>query len=177
MENKISIQSIIKELKTNDFVLNCAMPMGYVAGLPILQIANEQLCLKVPYLKYRVTGEVDKTLVYPIRYTVTLVLPEKRVSGFQDLSLDSAFAAVDFGAPIGLFRHEAIRNLNKAEYNALRDELFAQYDKVVDALLNDAEYGEDDEIRMRELLQQLLEPSLLPIYKALDADFFEKYLN
>ena len=177
MENTISVSSILKELKTNDFVLHCAMPMGYVPGLPILQIKNEQLCLQIPFLKYRVTGEVDKTLVYPVRYTVTMVLPEKKIVAFRDLSLEPAFAAVDFSAPIGLFRHEAIRHLKKSEYNELREELFVQYDKVAAMLLFNAPYGEEDEEKMCGLIKQLIEPSLLPIYKSLDGDFFEKYLN
>ena len=77
MEKKISVQQILNELKTSQLLLNCLMPLGYVPGLPILQIRNDQLCLMIPYLRYKVTGVADKTQVYPIRFALTLVLPEK----------------------------------------------------------------------------------------------------
>ena len=50
------------------------------------------------------------------------------------------------------------------------------YDKVANALLYDAPYTEEDDAKMRSLLQKLCEPSLLPFYKALDGDFYNKYL-
>lgn len=175
MENQVNVKDILQGMKSNPFVLNCNMPMGYAPGLPILHIRNEELCLTVPFLKYRVTGQVDQTLVYPIRYTVTMVLPEKRVVEFHDLSLQTRFRKVDFSKAVGLFRHEAIKNLNKQEYQNARNALLRQYDKVIDALLYDGEYSADDEYRMRQLLQLLTEPSLLPIYKALDGDFYNKY--
>ena len=176
MKKEISLKSIIKELRTSDFVLGCRMPIGYSAGLPVLQIKNGGLCLLVPYLKYKVTGEVDKTLVFPIRYTVTVELPQGTPVAFEDLSFNARFKKVDFSRPVGLFRHDSIKQYSKQEYHALRDELLTMYDKVVDALLYSSEYAEADDIRMKELLHILPEPSLLPIYKALDSDFYAKYM-
>ena len=125
MENKCSVEKILKELKTNPLFLNLELPLGYTAGLPLLQIRNEQLCLQIPYLKYRVTGVVDKTLVYPIRYVLTLVLPEKKLVDFQDLSFQPQFRKVDFNSPVGLFRHEAVQHMTKTEYWNTRSELLA----------------------------------------------------
>ena len=172
----ISVKDILNQVKTSTFVLSCEMPLGYVTGMPILQIKNEQLCLLIPFMRYRVTGQVDKTLVFPIRYTVTMVLPEQKMVNFADLSFQSQYQNVDFNAPVGYFRHEAIQHLNKQEYMALRDELMTQYDKVIGTLLYNEAYSEEDEQRMRELLTMLTEPSLLPIYKALDESFYNKYL-
>lgn len=176
MDNRISIEKIIKEIKTSDFVLNCKMPMGYSAGLPVLQIKNGSLCLMIPYLKYKVTGEVDKTLVFPIRYTVSLELPEQNIIGFADLSFDKNFEKLDFAKPIGLFRHNSIKAFSKAEYQSKRSELFALYNKLANALVYGEEFTDADDIKMRELLRLLVEPSLNPIYKALDKDFYNKYL-
>ena len=118
----------------------------------------------------------DKTQVYPIRFALTLVLPEKRMVEYKDLSVTPGFETVRYDTPVGYFRHEAIRDMSKAQYNAARAELFAEYDKVANALLYDAPYTEEDEAKMRSLLQKLCEPSLLPFYKALDGDFYNKYL-
>lgn len=176
MDSKILIEKIIKEIKTSDFVLNCKMPMGYSAGLPVLQIKNGSLCLMIPYLKYKVTGEVDKTLVFPIRYTVSLELPEQNIIGFSDLAYDKNFERLDFAKPVGLFRHDSIKNFTKTEYQSKRSELFVLYNKLANALVYGEEFIATDDIKMRELLKLLVEPSLYPMYKVLYKDFYNKYL-
>lgn len=176
MDNKLCVKDILKDLKSNDYVIHCGMPLGYVEGLPTLQIKNDQLCLQIPFLRYQLTGQVDKTLVYPIRFVLTISLPERNLVSYCDLSFNSRFRNVDFSAPVGLFRHEAIKNLTKNEYRKMREELLEQYDKVADSLLNGTQYTAEDEEKMRRLLNTLIEPSLLPIYKVLDEDFYNKYL-
>lgn len=171
----MNIRDILNELKKSKFFMGSHIPLGYTFGYPILQIKNDRLCLLIPFLKYKMTGEKDKTQVYPIRYIMTLVLPESRPVEFADLALRPEFEKVDFGLPIGYFRHEAIQHLDKYEYAAAKDELYACYDKVIDALLNGSDYGEQDECRMKELIQMLTEPCQMPIYKALDEDFYNKY--
>ena len=172
----ISVDSIINKLKTDEFTLNCKMPMGYCAGLPVLQIKNGSLCLLIPYLKYKITGVVDKTLVFPIRYTISVELPENRVVGFSDLAFNKSFEKVDFNKPIGFFRHDSIKNLTKDKYKALRSELLDLYGKMADSLIYGTEFSEDDDNRMKELLKLLVEPSLYSIYRVLDRDFFNRFL-
>lgn len=175
MEQNVSVRQILKELKTNPFVLACKMQMGYTAGLPILQIQNDQLCMLVPFLRYKMTGRVDQTLVFPIRYTITLSLPERQPVAFADLSWDPRFQKVSFQNPTGLFRHKAIQDLDREAYKAMREELLASYDRVIGALLWGAPYRASDETQMRHLLQRLTEPSLWPTYQILDPDFYQKY--
>lgn len=176
MIHAISMEQIIKNLKTSGFFLQCKIPMGYSSGFPILQIKNGSLCVTVPYLKYRTTGEVDKTLVFPIRYGISLELPTEKIIGFENYEYKSSFANIDFDKPVGYFRHNAVKQYNKTQYKELRRELMGEYDKVANALLGNAAYGISDEKRMAELLQLLAEPSLLPFYRAIDIDFFNKYL-
>lgn len=170
------LKSLIREIKNSNFVLGCEMPLGYVEGYPILQIRNQQLCLVIPFLKYKVTGAVDKTLVFPIRYAVTVILPEKKIVKFEDLSTNPIFAKVDFEKPIGYFRHDSIKQFNKSEYKAKKDELYGMYDKIIDALLGEGDYSAEDDEAMKELAGIMLEPSLKPIYRVLDSDFYNKYL-
>ncbi len=177
MENKVCVAKTIKKMKTSDFVLNCKMPMGYVYGYPVLQIRNGSLCMKIPFLRYKVTGKPDQTLVFPIRYSVTMELPEERFVEFNDYAYDNRFADVDFDKAVGLFRHESVKSLNKKEYEAKRAELFGLYDKLAASLLNGEEFTAEDNAKMKDMLQMLVEPSLLPIYKVLDKDFYEKYLR
>lgn len=177
MEKRIDLKRFLKELKTSPFVLGAEMPMGYSGGIPIFRILNGYLCLSVPFLKYRSTGETDKTLVYPIRYVVTYRLPEMTAAGFEDLSLDPQFDGIDFTKPIGLFRHEEIRHLNKKEYEKKRNELISLYEELADALIYDFDFSAEQQKKMAELIQMLAEPSLRPIYKVIGKDFYNKYFN
>ena len=177
MKNRISISEVIKKIKTRGFFLNCEMPLGYTAGFPVLQIKNDNLCLLVPYVRYQTTGEVDKTLVFPIRYTICLELPTEKIVGFENLEYNPAFKKIDFMKPVGYFRHESIKCYNKKQYRDLYGELMEQYDKVANSLLYGTEYSASDEKRMCELIQLLVEPSLAPIYSVMDADLYQKYFE
>lgn len=176
MDKKIETKKLLKSLKTNEFVLNCKMPMGYAYGIPVLQVRNGYLCMTVPYLKYHVTGEVDKTLIYPVRNTISISLPDKKFIAFEDLRFNPKFEKVNFSMPIGLFRPDKLKEFNKKEYEALKNELYELYDKLIDALINGTAYGAEDDARLGELLKLLVEPCLYPIYRALDIDFYNKYL-
>lgn len=180
MNSKFSTEALIKHLKTNAFIQNSSMPMGYVPGLPILCILNGNLCMKVPYLKYKVTGEVDKTYVYPVRYVATIIVPEGQVVSFEDLSLNEAFAQVNFSDPVGIFRHEAIKDLDKAAYNSLRKTLYGLYDKMIEGLTSTAteelHFKDAEERQFKRLFNVILEPSLRPFYKAIDINFSNKYI-
>lgn len=177
MNSDFSTKELIRGLKTNEFIRSSSMPMGYVAGLPILCILNGNLCMKVPFLKYKITGEVDKTYVYPIKYVATVLVPENAVVSFEDMSLHFAFANVKFSDPIGTFRHEAVKDLDKKAYETMRSELYDEYDNIVKCLVNGKRYTLNDESRFRRLLNMLLEPSLRPFYKAINLDFANKYLS
>ena len=175
MQN-VSINQIKKNLKSSDFFLNCKIPMGYTVGFPILQIKNGSLCVTFPYLRYQTTGEVDKTLVFPIRYGISLELPTEKIICFEKYEYRDEFCEIDFDKPVGYFRHDAIKQYNKMQYNDLYQELMKEYDKLINALLGNGAYSPSDEKRMAELLQILVEPSLLPMYGAIDLDFYNKYL-
>lgn len=175
--SEINIKKIIDDIRTGDFVINCNMPMGYTAGYPTLKINNNKLCLAIPFLKFKITGKPDKTLVYPIRYVVTVKLPEMRIVGFTDLSVHPAFSKVNFDRPIGVFRHESVKQLSKKEYFAKKDELFALYGKMASAVLFGDEFTSEDDEAFVRLINIMLEPSLRPIYKAIDKDFYDNYLN
>lgn len=177
MKNKIDVESLIFGLKSNEFIKYSPIPMGYVPGLPLLCVRNGYLCLLVPYLKYKVTGVVDQTLVYPPRFVVTLKVPENIIVGFEDLSFHTAFENVNFAASIGLFRHEAIQHLDKQAYSAKRSQLFTLYDAIIESLEDGICLDKENELNMKQLLSILLEPAVKPFYQAIDKDFYFKYID
>lgn len=176
MMKTLSIYEIIKELKTSDFMLSSKMPMGYTAGFPVLRILNGSLCVTVPYLKYQVTGEVDRTLVFPLRYAVTLELPTLNIAAFENYEYRPEFREINFDQPAGYFRHEAIKGFSRKKYKETYREMMNLYDKLICALLGQGPYTAEDEQKFSELLKIMVEPSLLPMYEAIDRDFFSKYL-
>ena len=152
------------------------MPIGYVDALPILTIKNGKLCMLLPFLKYKITGEIDKTLVYPIKFVISYSISDKKVMGFDDLEFKEFYRKIDFNAAIGFFRHNAIKHMSKKEYKTKRNELYSMYDKIIGAITEGEDYTENDEKAFKELLNIMIEPSLRPIYESLDSDFYEKYL-
>lgn len=177
MVSVVPIEQIKNNLKESKFLLHCNIPLGYSSGFPVLQIRNDCLCVTFPYLKYQTTGEVDKTLVYPIRYAITLELPTEKIISFEDYEYKEEYKKIDFDKPVGFFRHEAIKDLNKKEYFEARKQLMLEYDKVINSIFGNSKYTRTDEERMRKLLKMLIEPSLLPMYRVIDKDFYEKYLS
>lgn len=184
METNYSIRNIIKQIKS-EYLLHCRVPQDYSSGLPLLVYRNENLCMIVPYLRYRITGKKNGTLVFQIKYAVTVDLPPLpdpeaksteqalRIVRFEDLAYDPRFKDFEFNMPVGLFKHQAIIDLTKKEYNDLRDELFTLYDKLAVSLISGYDMDKEDVARMRELFGRIVEPSTLKVYKMLDRDFYD----
>ena len=177
MSKIISTKNIVKTFASTDFAAQCAIPLGYNIGLPVLSIRNGKPTLILPFLKYKITGEVDKTLIYPIRYTVTVNLPNVNPVAFENLEYNRVFSKVDFAKPVGYFRHEAIKALTRKEYVDAKNKLYTRYDRLIAAALDEKEPSATDVAEFRELISTIIEPSLKPIYKALDKDFYDKYLG
>lgn len=169
-------EEILKGLKTNTFLMNSCMPMGYTSGIPMLSLRNEEPCLIIPFLRYQMTGEVDKTRVFAPRFIVMVTMNNGCVVKYEDLMYDIRFEEVDFGKPVGLFRHTAIMHLKKDEYYKLRNELYALLDSLGDSMAGKMEFDEMDALKLNKLFSVLLEPSLKPFYHAIDKTFYETYI-
>lgn len=177
MNNKFDLFEIIKKVRTPEFLKNCNIPLGYSAGLPIIQTLNSSLCITIPFLKYKITGKVDETLVYPIRYTLTFKLPQKLMVKFEDLSIHPAFRRVEFNKPVGLFRHDAIKSLTKTQYESEKNKLYDYYNKIIDSKLNSIPCENEIIQEFKRLLNTLVEPSIKVIYKVIDNAFYNEYMS
>lgn len=173
--SQFSVAAFRKALSKSKLLLECNFPLGYSQGLPLLDVVQGDLCLIIPFLKYKVTGKVDATLVYPIRYTLTLNLRTWQVVGVEDLQTNPKFAGTRFGDAISTFRHQALIGYDKTAYGKLLDELYEAYDEVVHAMLKQERAMEAEE-RLREVFAILLDPALLKTYQLLSPSFYEKYL-
>lgn len=172
---KSNIQQTILDVKRSEFVRYSNMALGYVPGFPMLCVKNGYLCARIPFVRYQVTSVTDHTLVYPPRYLITIKVPEGVIVGYEDLMFNPFFKQADFSKPVGFFRHEAIKSLNKQEYEQARRVLFERYDEVIDGL-SEGNYDSANDLELANLLQRLIEPSLIPFYKAIEPDFCKKYI-
>lgn len=176
METKNIISSLYNELKKRPEV-RALIPMGYVPTLPVLSIRNDELVIVVPFARYKVSGIVDKTMVFPIRYTMDFATPSLQVIGFKDLAYEELYAAVDFNKAAGFFRHEAIKDLDQNSYRELKAKALEGLDKIVDFLIGDYELSEVEDAETKSTLRHIVEPSLKSYYKYIDEDFFNKYIS
>lgn len=153
------------------------IPMEYVPGLPMLSVRRSELCMILPWLRYRATGRVDGTLVFPVRYVTVYTLPERVLIEFKDLLYDPTFSGLDFGHACGTFRHEAVKSLDREAYMSLRENSLTLLGKLAATQFSGAGWSASDEKNLRESLSRLLEPSLRGLYRYLEPDFFHKYLS
>lgn len=176
MDKQINLSGFVAALKKNSIAM-AAIPMGYSAGLPILSIKKKKVCITVPFFKFAQVNEVDKSLIFPIRYTLTALWATGKIIELRDLAYHPRFENVDFSKPIGLFRHQSIQEFNAGQYRQKREELYSMYDKLIAFLQDDAEYTQQDESEFTTLLNIILEPSLVPIYRALGDEFATKFIT
>lgn len=172
--------NVVSELFTtikNRKEIQAIVPMDYSPGMPVLTSRQDELCVEIPFLRYKVTGEKDRTLVYPVRYIAVYVIPEMQLISFEDLAYTEMSQSVDFNKPIGFFRHQSIINLTRKEYNDLRKRTLFGLDELANSLLGGTDFDLDKEKRLIADMSRIVEPSLYPLYKSIAPNFYNKYIN
>lgn len=177
MEREISLADILSKLKTNPFVLNCRMPIGYAAGIPMIEIVRDRILLQVPYWKCIVTGEKGKNLVYPIKYIITLEFPSLRPVKFTNLAYENSFSNTEFDKVVGLFPSPNLKGVTKAQYEQLKISLYEQFDKYINSKIQKTEYSDVDREAFKSLLTKMIEPCHLGFYSNANINFYEEFLK
>lgn len=153
------------------------VPMGYTPGLPVLTVRNDELCVEIPFLRYKVTGEKDRTLVFPVRYVATYLIPELQMVEFVDLAYAPGGDGVDYGKAIGFFRHKAIADLSYQEYDDLRRDILTGMNDMAAHMLGQGDFDVVRENALGAEIARIIEPSLYPFYKSRYPKFFEKFIT
>lgn len=174
--DKDSISKFFHGLRRRPEIM-ALVPMGYNPGIPALSVRADNLCIEVPYLRYKVTGQKDRTLVYPVRYVATYLVPEFTMVAFTDLAFTPEGADTDYDKPVGHFRHEAIAELTKGEYERLREDTFMALSATAMHMLGIEELPEHQQGWLSQRLQTIVEPSLYPFYKQFTPDFYNRYIS
>lgn len=147
--------------------IKALIPMGYTPGIPALNTVNDELCVEIPFLRYKITGEKGHTLVYPIRYIARYLVPELQLVKFTDLKYAPAAGDINFDKPVGFFPHKPIENYTRRQYNHLRDETLQLLGQKAMCMLGESSCTPADEARLTDKLRAIIEPSLHQFYKRL----------
>lgn len=172
MENK-TMKSFIEMIRKSN-TAKALIPMEFVSGLPILGIRRGEICVTIPYYLVKIQSE-DKTLIYPLAYSITALWSNGMVVDYKNFNFVPAMKKLDFMRPVGTFRHEAVKHLNKEQFMELKGELLGCYDEYIACILEKRPFEKTD--RMKELLNLIMEPSQKPMYLILGKKFFEEFLT
>lgn len=192
-----NFKDFLSELNDNEFVRACAIPLGYKAGYPILRKNENKVFLLLPYRKFKKTNQKGKSAIMPIEYVITFelhapvnipegikdVIDEDKLcvtatpAGFEILRNSEKFSGFPFNKSIGVFPHRSLETLGKEEYQNRVNEIYKAYDAIVDDMLGIEKASGVSKMTFKDLIDDLLEPGLKPMYKMLDKDFAEKYFD
>ena len=166
-------QAILKRARHTDTFRELA-PGTAALGWPAVKLVRGQVFLSVPLFdqQRRPDGAVN---LYPPFATLTLGWAPPLIAAYLDLATEGAWTA-DISAPAGTFPHPELGD-SEHGYLTMRRQLFTCYDAVCAALSDGREPSYDTAAELSRLLRVLLEPALEPYYRALEPDFFGRYLS
>lgn len=171
----LSIQDFLKKINTNSVVRE-NIPMGLGMSFPVLNITGDRLLVSVFYYR-TILRPNDQTLLMPPEYFLTFDYPSAKLTSFQSLWLDSRYSKMNFGKPVGTFRHDAVKHLDRNGYRQMKTELFDVLNRLIAYLGDEGEFTQKDEEKLSQLYSMMTEPSLHPFYKAISPKFFERYIE
>ncbi len=150
------------------------IPLDHGAGLPMLEIAGDYLLVSVFYYRC-VFGKNDTSRIYPPEIMISADYPSGTIARLELLRTREIYRDIDFKKPIGTFRHEAVKHLDRGGYMKKKEELYALLDRQIAYLGGEGAFTRDDAAELRSLYMLLAEPSLLPYYKNMSESFFRQF--
>ena len=193
---KFHLKSFMSELKRNDFVRACGIPLGFKASYPIVKKENDKVILIVPFNKINKTKTQNVSAVTPVVYTITFELhvvksiPESiaRVIdketgysgatpvGFETLKFSDKFSGIDFDKPLEAFPHKALIDVGKEEYKEKIEKIYEDYDCIINDYLGIEKAAGMERMEFKQLLNVLIGPVTKKMYGMIDSSFESEYL-
>ena len=193
---KFELKAFFEELRKDEFVRKCGIPLGYTPSWPIFKKIRDKVVMVVPFNRIMHSTKEDVRAVLPIGYTLTVTLnavlemseQTKRLTGkeegysgfvpvgFESLKYNEKFGKVEFNKPIGVFPHKDLREIGEEAYKKKVEALYSEYDTVINDLLGIEECAGLDRADLRSDLALVVDPATKIMYKMLDGDFADMYL-
>lgn len=145
-------------------------------GWPVPLRKENRIYVTFPFFGKSSKGEEGKTVLYPPIATLTLDWATLVPVEYVALRFNHPWPEGNWEAPLGTFPHPAIAQVSVAQYKAKRSELLALYDEMFRRLAQNQPFPVDWKTRFSTLLSLLIEPPLVPYYRALAPRFYERFL-
>ena len=165
---EISVAKTLKTFNSSDFRRK-SIPMELGYGWPAIIRCGKMLCITIPYYRSIRNGTVYD--LYPPVCSVTVPLGNPdRILDFTMYPYEKGWQDVDFGKPAGTFKHDALAGVKKEEYGRMKEQLYAYYDEMVQAVSEKKPF--EGQKQMTELFAKLMEPGLYPYYVRINQKFY-----
>lgn len=152
------------------------IPMEAGIGWPIPSRRNGRVYLTLPFFGFGIGASKGQRIdLRPPFAAITLDWSSGRPVKYVSFAFESPWPAPATSDAVGSFPHPAVAALSVARYKELRAELFEHYDELCESLAGNVAFPASRAARFSELLQILVEPSLMPYYRALGTKFFERF--
>ncbi|MDN3025887.1 hypothetical protein [Streptomyces sp. S.PB5] len=150
--------------------------IGWPVPVPVVQDGAPRVYARLPLFVLRPdpSGGAD---LFPPFATATFDWSTRRLVEYTDLRFKEPYRSrAEWSHPIGRFPHPAVDGLTTSAYRDLRSDLFSRYDELFDELARGRQPGDGWSERFDRLLEQLLEPGLVPYYRQLAPKFLHRHL-
>ena len=170
---KVSVYKLVSDFNKSE-IYRTSIPMGMMPGWPCIHRMGKALCITIPYYSRTTSG--DNMVLHSLYCSVTFpVMNPEKLMDFTVYPYKRGWENVDFENPIGVFPHESLAGVSPREYKELCTRLYGYYDKMVDAVRNQEQFLEHEE--MAELLTQLMEPAHYSQYLRINKKFYSYFCN
>lgn len=173
--NDTKVEQLIKYIRKTSLYKQ-VVPMETAVGWPMPILKEGEVYVMLPF--YALSArEKGKTNIYPPLCTITVKWSTKSVVEYVNLRYSNSLPGANWDKEAGSFPHEAIYKMTVREYKYAKKELMGLYDIMLENLNKETALTAPQETRFKELLKTLMEPGLIPYYRSLNKEFFNRYLD
>jgi hypothetical protein len=153
------------------------VPQEAGVGWPIPLRKEGKIYVTLPFFGFSPTAEAGRTQLYPPLAIATLDWSNQLLVEYVNLRFRPPAPELDWTKQVGTFPHPGISQMTVREYRQLRQELLSMYDQMFDLLGQNNPLSPEWSQRFSDLLNTLVEPPLIPYYRALNPKFFARFLG
>ena len=169
--NEIHIKEIISAVNNGRF-RKSSIPTQLASGWPSIHYIGKTLCVTIPYFSRAIKN--DKVLLYPLYCSVTVPLGNiERIMDFTVYRYHPDWMGVNYDQPCGYFRHDALKNVTRSQYQQMRTQLFEYYDILIAQMVSGMEIKVNTD--MINLFTQLMEPCHFEQYLRINKQFYSNF--
>ncbi|WP_013324394.1 hypothetical protein [Gloeothece verrucosa] len=166
-------EQILKDIRKTPIFCQL-IPQEAGIGYPIPLRKEGKVYIILPFFGIAQAPEKE-TKIFPPFATITLNWFNQVPVEYVNLRFRNPAPELNWEEEVGTFPHPAIQPLTIEQYKEHRRELFAMYDEMFDNLAQGTSFSPDWCELFSQQLRLLIEPSLVPYYRALGQKFFDKF--